>query len=130
MKKILALIGLISSMYAIPPCELPEQKVCTYFYQGSMSAEIIVTNLLPDTIIVEYAGGMLDGSTKNISNLKLETGQSHKLLKSIYKDHEGKSFYRINSMRYRVITKNSTLEAPKPSLSNNERKQNIKIEMH
>ena len=130
MKKLLILITLISSMYAIPPCELPEQRVCTYFYKGAMSAEIIVVNLLPDTVMVEYAGGILDSRIKHVTNLKLETGQSHNILRSTYEDHEKKPSYHISSMKYKVIAKNNTPQQTTNQSTSDERKSKIKIEMN
>lgn len=130
MKKLLTIVGLISSMYAIPPCEFPEQEVCTYFYKGAMSAEIIVINLLPDTVIIEYTGGMLDWKTKNVTNLKLEPGQRQTLLKSKYEDHEAKPHYSIYSTKYKVVQKENTPQQTIKQSSNDERKANIKIETH
>ncbi len=130
MKKILIIIGLITSIYAIPPCELPDQRVCTYFYKGAMSSEIIITNLLPDTVVIEYAGGMLDWKTKNISNLTLETGKSYTLLKSIYEDPETKPIHSIQSIKYKIIPTTNTQQQTIKQSSNEERKQNVKIEMH
>lgn len=129
MKKILILIGLISSMYATPPCELPDQKVCTYFYKGAMSSEIIIVNLLPYKVNIEYASAVLDFKHRNISDLKLDPGGSYTLLKSVYDDPERKAMYNIGSMRYKVIQENNTVQQ-KQSLSNNEKKQNIKIQTH
>ncbi|WP_041956872.1 hypothetical protein [Sulfurospirillum arsenophilum] len=130
MKKLLVLVGLLTSMYAIPPCELHDQKVCTYFYKGAMSAEIIIVNLSPDTVLVEYAGGILDWKTKSVTNLKLEAGQRYTILKSTYEDHEKKPTYNIYSMSYKVIPKNNEQQQTIKQSSNDERKANIKIEMH
>ena len=55
MKKILTIIATITSLYAIPPCELPDEKVCMYFYKGAMSSEIILVNLSGSKIIIKYA---------------------------------------------------------------------------
>lgn len=103
MKKILVLVGLLTSMYAIPPCELPDQKVCTYLYKGAMSAEIIITNLSRETVLIKYASASLDGNTKRISDLKLAPGQNFTMLQSRYDDHTKKPFYNIGSLDYKVL---------------------------
>ena len=103
MKKILVLVGLLSSMYAVPPCDLPDQRVCTYLYKSAMSAEIIITNLSTNTILVKYASASLDGQSKSINDLQLAPGQNFTMLKSHYDDHMKKPYYRIGSMDYKII---------------------------
>lgn len=103
MKKILVLVGLLTSMYAIPPCELPDQKVCAYLYKGAMSAEIIITNLSSNTILIKDVTARLDGNSKSISDLKLAPGQNFTMLKSRYEDHMQKPSYYIGSMDYKIL---------------------------
>lgn len=103
MKKILVLIGLITSIYAIPPCELPNQMVCAYLYKGAMSSEIIVVNLSRDSILVKNINASLDGQNKSISDLQLSPGQSYTMLKSRYDDHLKKPSYYIGSMEYKIM---------------------------
>lgn len=103
MKKLLILIGLLSSMYAIPPCELPDQEVCAYLYKGAMSSEIIITNMSRDTVLIKRVSASLDGQHKSISDLKLAAGQNYTMIKSKYDDHEKKPYYNIGSMDYKVI---------------------------
>lgn len=103
MKKILILVGLLTSMYAIPPCELPDQKVCAYLYKGAMSAEIIITNLSRDTVLIKYASASLDGNSKSIRDLKLVPGQNFTMLQSRYDDHLKKPYYYIDSMEYKIL---------------------------
>jgi len=103
MKKLLILVGLLTSMYAVPPCDLPDQKVCAYFYKGAMSAEIIVTNLSNDTILVKNLYASLDGNSKSISDLKLAPGQNFTMLQSRYDDHMKKPYYHIGSMEYKIL---------------------------
>ncbi|AHJ12422.1 hydroxymethylglutaryl-CoA synthase family protein [Sulfurospirillum multivorans] len=103
MKKILILVGLLTSMYAIPPCELPNQMVCAYLYKGAMSSEIIIVNLSRDNILVKNISATLDGQSKSISDLQLSPGQSYTMLKSRYDDHLKKPYYYIGSMDYKTI---------------------------
>ena len=103
MKKIFLTLITFTSIYAIPPCSMPEQNICMYLYKGSMSSEIIITNLSTDKIIVEKASAMLDGTTREISGLKLEAGQNFSMLKSNYEDHLKKPYYKIESMTYKII---------------------------
>lgn len=104
MKKLpLILVGLLTSLYAIPPCELPEQKVCAYLYKGAMSAEIIITNLSNDTILIKHVYASLDGQSKSISDLRLSPAQNFTMLQSRYKDHEKKPYYHIGAMEYKII---------------------------
>ncbi|AFL68265.1 hypothetical protein [Sulfurospirillum barnesii] len=103
MKKLLILVGLLTSMYAIPPCELPDEKVCMYLYKGGMNAEIIITNLSTDTVLVTYASASLDGNSKTIRNLKLSSGQTFTMLQSRYKTYDQKPYYHINSFEYKAL---------------------------
>lgn len=103
MKKILVLVGLLTSMYATPPCELPDQKICAYLYKGAMSAEIIITNMSKDTVLIKYASALLDGNSKSIRDLKLAPGQNFTMLQSRYDDHTKKPYYSIGSLDYKVI---------------------------
>jgi len=103
MKKILILVGLLTSMYAIPPCELPNQMVCAYLYKGAMSSEIIIVNLSRDNILVKNISAILDGQSKSISDLQLSPGQSYTMLKSRYDDHLKKPSYYIGSMEYKIM---------------------------
>ena len=45
MRKVLISMGLLTSMYAIPPCEYDMEQVCMYLYKGPMSAEVNVINM-------------------------------------------------------------------------------------
>ena len=103
MKKLLVLVGLLTSMYAVPPCELPDQNVCAYFYKGAMSGEIIITNLSGDTVLIKYASAYLDGNNKTIRDLKLSPGQNFTMLKSRYDDHMKKPYYTIGSLEYKIL---------------------------
>lgn len=103
MKKILLTIAILTNIYAIPPCTMPDQNICMYLYKGAMSSEIIITNLSTDKIIIEKASAMLDGTTREISGLKLEAGQNFSILKSNYEDHLQKPYFKIDSMTYKII---------------------------
>ncbi|QIR75353.1 hypothetical protein FA592_03565 [Sulfurospirillum diekertiae] len=103
MKKILILVGLLTSMYAIPPCDLPDQKVCAYFYKGPLSGEIIITNMSADTVLIKHLSASLDGQSKSINDLQLSAGQNFSMLKTRYDDHDKKPYYYIGSMEYKII---------------------------
>lgn len=103
MKRFLALIILGINLYATPPCEMPEQNICMYFYKGAMSSEIIIVNLSTDKIFVERASAMLDGTNKTINGLALERGQAFTILKSVYKDPEKKAYYAMDSLTYKIL---------------------------
>lgn len=103
MKKLLILVGLLTSMYAFPPCELPDETVCAYFYKGAMSAEIIITNLSPNTVLIKYASAFLDGNSKSIRNLKLSPGQNFTMLQSRYNTYDKKPYYNIGSLEYKIM---------------------------
>jgi len=103
MKKLLILVGLLTSIYAVPPCDLPDQRVCAYLYKGAMSAEIIVTNLSKNTILVKRLYASLDGQSKSINDLKLYPGQNFTILQSHYDDHMKKPYYHIGSMEYKIL---------------------------
>ncbi|ATB70292.1 hypothetical protein SJPD1_2194 [Sulfurospirillum diekertiae] len=103
MKKILILVGLLTSMYAIPPCDLPDQKVCAYFYKGPLSGEIIITNMSADTVLIKHISVSLDGQNKSVSDLQLSAGQNFSIVKARYDDHDKKPYYYIGSMEYKII---------------------------
>ena len=45
MIKIFGLFLIAVNLWAIPPCEHEQQKVCMYVYKGAMSAEMNVINM-------------------------------------------------------------------------------------
>jgi len=104
MKKILVLIGLLSSMYAIPPCDLPDQKVCAYFYNGPLSGEIIITNMSTDTILVERLHASLDDENKDVQGLTLSPGQNYTVIKKEYDEkNKKKPYYHIEPIKYKIV---------------------------
>lgn len=103
MKKYLLPLIIVTSLYAIPPCELPDQNVCVYYYKGAMSAEIIITNLSNETVLIKRADAYLDGNSKSISDLKLAAGQNFIMLNSKYDDHNKKPYYNIGTLEYKII---------------------------
>ena len=99
MKKILILLMTIASyVYAIPPCELPEQKVCAYVYHGAMSTEVIITNLSAKPILVKYIEVVLDKEKRTISNVKLASGQNYSVLKS----QRANAHYNVGKLDYEL----------------------------
>jgi len=46
---------------------------------------------------------MLDGTIQDIEGLKLASGQNFSILKSNYNDHDKQPYYRIGSIRYKII---------------------------
>lgn len=103
MNKLLFFLFFVSSLFAVPPCELPNQDVCMYFYKGSMSSEIIITNVSMDKVLIENANASLDGNSKNIRGLTLERGQTFTMLKSQYDNPEKKPYYRIGYFNYKIL---------------------------
>lgn len=94
---------ILSSMYAVPPCDLPDQKICAYYYKGAMSAEIIVTNMSTETVLVKNLTASLEHQTKSISDLQLAPGQTFTMLKTRFDDHNKQPYYRIGSMQYKIL---------------------------
>ena len=103
MKKIFALIGLISSMYATPPCESDIDKVCVYLYKGAMSSEAILVNTIQSKIHIDLAIATLDGRQKEVTNFNMEPNQTITLLKSRYDDHTQKPNFGLWKVTYRQI---------------------------
>ena len=103
MKKLLILIGLITSMYAVPPCESEADKVCVYLYKGGMSSEAILVNTIQSKIQIDLVIATLDGKQKEITNLTMEPNQSITLLKSRYDDHLQKPNFGLWKVSYRQI---------------------------
>lgn len=103
MVKIFVFLSLVSNLFSMPPCELPDQNVCMYFYKGSMSSEIIITNLSMDKVFIDGASASLDGKHKSINGLTLERGQTFTMLKSQYDTPEKKPYYNLGYFSYKVL---------------------------
>ena len=87
MKKTLFTMLLMANVYATPPCEYEHEKICIYLYKGAMSSEAILINLTTKPVMIKEAIVTLDGTTKRITNLKLNSNQPLTLLKSKYDDY-------------------------------------------
>jgi len=86
MKKILTLIGLITSIYATPPCQYESDKVCVYLYKGGMSAEANLVNTTMKKVQIIEVEANLDGTYRQLTNFEMQPNQTITLLKSRYND--------------------------------------------
>ena len=102
MIKIFGLFLIAVNLWAIPPCEHEQQKVCMYIYKGAMSAEMNVINMSQKKVIVDVIVS-LDGTTKSFKDWTVLPNQTITLLKSKYKDHLQKPSYSWNNFNYRYI---------------------------
>lgn len=102
MKKAICYIFLVSNLYAIPPCEFEQQKVCIYLYKGAMSAELNMINMSDRKVIVQ-AEATLDGYHRKFENWVLHPNQPVTMLKSKYTDHLQKPIIGYNNLDYKFI---------------------------
>lgn len=131
MKKLLILIGLISSTYAMPPCEHAKQEVCIYYWRGGgYTSEIRIANVSKNKVIIENAYATLDYITGSISNRELESGEDVVVETIRYTDpsKEKKGAFKVYSFRYRVIEEPRKNIQPQASNANNQEKK-IQIQM-
>lgn len=128
MKKILVLVGLLTSMYAVnEKCQAP---VCTYIYKGAMSGELIlVNNTRKKASVSLYAH--LDTQSNSFNNIIIEPQSQITLLKSRYNDHLQTPSGGTALLNYKFLEDEKQKETPQTIISTpEERKSNIKIEMH
>lgn len=131
MKKLFILIGLISSMYAVPPCENINQEVCIYYWRGGgYTSEIRIANVSKNKVIIENAWATLDYISGSVSNRELESGQDIVIGTIKYEDpsKEKKGVFRIFSFKYKVIEEQKKNIQPQTSSTNNQEKK-IQIQM-
>lgn len=132
MRKLIILIGLISSMYAMPPCEYAKDEVCIYYWRGGgYSSEIRIANMSKNKVLIENAWATLDYLlSANVSNRELESGQDIVIGTLKYEDptKEKKGAFKIYTFRYRIIEEPKKNIQPQASNTNNQEK-NIHIEM-
>lgn len=102
MKKILLLIGLLTSMYAMPPCEYETEQVCMYLYKSPMSAEVNVINMTQKKVVVQ-AEARLDKIYRKIDNLVLEPNQTMTLIKTRYDNSSTKPSYVSRKFAFKYI---------------------------
>ena len=103
MKKMLTILATITSLYATPPCELPNENVCMYLYKGAMSSEIIIVNMSKEKVLIKRADAYLDGESKDIRKLILNSGQTYTMIKSRYDTHDKKPSYQLYNFDYETI---------------------------
>lgn len=126
MRKILALIGLISSIYgANEKCTSP---VCLYVYRGAMSGELILVNNTQQKAKVT-ATVYLNNKTKGFIDLVMEPQTEKTLIRDVYDDDLQKTNGGALWFKYTLEAKPKE-EKIKEVRSSEERKQDIKIEMH
>lgn len=97
MKKIVILMALLTSMYAMLPCEYETEQVCMYLYKSPMSAEVNVINMTQKKVVVQ-AEARLDKIYRKIDNLVLEPNQTMTLIKTRYNNSSttpSLKFYRV-----------------------------------
>lgn len=102
MRKVLTLMGLLTSMYAMPPCEYDMEQVCMYLYKGPMSAEVNVINMTQKKVVVQ-AEAKLDKIYRKIDNLVLEPNQTMTLIKTRYDNSSIKPSYISRKFAFKYI---------------------------
>ena len=131
MKKLLILIGLISGMYAVPPCEHIQEEVCIYYWRGGgYSSEIRIANMSKNKVIIENAWATLDNIYATVSNKELESGQDIVIGTMKYDDptKEKKPIFNKIMFKYRIIEEPKKNIQPQASSTSNQEKK-IKIQM-
>jgi len=95
-------MGLLTSMYALPPCEYDMEQVCMYLYKGPMSAEVNVINMTQKKVVVQ-AEAKLDKIYRKIDNLVLEPNQTMTLIKTRYDNSSIKPSYVSRKFSFKSI---------------------------
>gem|GEM_PF-2020770 len=102
MRKVWISMGLLTSMYALPPCEYDMEQVCMYLYKGPMSAEVNVINMTQKKVVVQ-AEAKLDKIYRKIDNLVLEPNQTMTLIKTRYDNSSIKPSYVSRKFSFKSI---------------------------
>lgn len=102
MKKILILVGLLQSIYAMPPCEYEHEQVCMYLYKGAMSAEVNVINMTQKKVIVQ-AEARLDKTYRKLENLSLEPNQTITIIKEKYNNSSTKPNFVSRKFAFKYV---------------------------
>ena len=102
MKKLLLPITLITSLYAVPPCEHEQSKVCVYLYKGAMSAEANIINMTDKSIL---ASGKitLDGRMTEIKDYTILPNQTITIIKSKYDNPNQKPNLGWENFNYKYV---------------------------
>ena len=119
-------------MYALPPCELPEQEVCVYYWRGGgYTSEIRIANVSKNKVVIENAWATLDYLlSANINNRELESGQDIVIGTMKYEDptKEKKGAFRVHAFKYRIIEEQKKNIQPQ-ALNTNTQEKKIQIQM-
>ncbi|WP_145923248.1 hypothetical protein [Sulfurospirillum halorespirans] len=102
MRKVWMSMGLLTSMYAIPPCEYDMEQVCMYLYKGPMSAEVNVINMTQKKVVVQ-AEAKLDKTYRKIDNLVLAPNQTMTLIKTRYDNSSTKPSYISRKFSFKYM---------------------------
>lgn len=88
MKKLLILIGLITSIYAKQNCIFQDRDVCVYVDKKSQYSNMIIENTSNYPITIIDATVKLDGVQKTINQIVLDKKQKMIVIKSKYENEE------------------------------------------
>ncbi|MDD3462448.1 MAG: hypothetical protein PHW07_02265 [Sulfurospirillaceae bacterium] len=102
MKRILSICLIAGSLFATPPCEFEQEKICMYLYNYGLVAELNIANTTDKKIMVNAVGD-LDGKRKEIKNFIIEPYQTITLLKSRYESIDKKPNVGQSKMNYVVL---------------------------
>ena len=102
MRKYLLPLTIITSLYATPPCEYEQQKVCLQLYKTGLSAEINAVNTTHKRVLIQ-AEATLDGYHRKFENWILEPYQIVQMLKSNYTVPNQQPRIGYNTIEYKFL---------------------------
>jgi hypothetical protein len=85
MKFFIGVCFFVLNLYAVPPCDVPEQEICIHVYNQGLVAEMIIYNYSHDDIKFIKGSACLDGMCKGLGGLKVSKHSNYTLHKKFYK---------------------------------------------
>lgn len=102
MRKILGACLIMGNLFAVPPCEQEQVKVCPYLYKGAMSSEANIINMTEKKILVQ-GKIILDNRYVEIKDYIIEPNQTITIMKSKYDDPHQKPSFGWENFSYKFV---------------------------
>lgn len=102
MRNFLIVVIFISGLFAVPPCEQEQVKVCPYLYKGALSAEGNIINTTERKILVQ-GKIILDNRQVEIKDYILKPYETITIIKSKYEDPYYKPRFGWENFTYKFI---------------------------
>lgn len=102
MRRIFGMCLIIGNLFAVPPCEQEQIKVCPYLYKGAMSAEANIINMTDKKVLVD-GKIILDGRIVEIKDYTILPNQTILIMKSKYENANYKPSFGWEKFNYKFI---------------------------